>query len=141
MRSVFIHLTDININELTIYLNSTYPEQNNPWLILKNEDPVLYINHYTNTLAEYDFEKEEIESIKKALNGDITASLIIDVSGRHEGLDEVTLFLEKILTRFKGIAIDEYTQHPWSLEEIKEKKEIQDHPFFDYKGWSIGTLK
>jgi hypothetical protein len=62
-------------------------------------------------------------------------SLDIAISGRVDGKKEVFEFVKYFLSRFPGIAMDDYTDHEWSLSEITDEVKIQGHSFFDYQGW------
>ena len=137
MRSILVHLKNASKSEVIELLNTITSKPNGStgvdWLIAsEKDDPVLYIGFY-NDYEE--FEPEDWNNLLAILGNKPSVSIYADISGRHSGTEEVFTFVERVLTKFDGVAQDDYTDHCWTIEEIKQKSEFQNHPFFDYQGW------
>ena len=100
-------------------------------------DACLYIDFYNE--ARQKFEADEWSALVEALGGEPMVSLGVDVSGRHAGDQQVKEFLSAVLSKFHGIAQDDYTEHCWTLEEILSGHKEEGHTFFDYDGWHRGN--
>ncbi len=75
--------------------------------------------------------------LDRALGRRPELSVVADVSGRVPGDVEVRAFVECLLTRFQGVADDEFAEHCWTLSEIRSGAKVQGHHFFDYEGWHL----
>ncbi len=64
-------------------------------------------------------EPEDWADIVQRFGGEPAACVIIDVSGRHPGDEQVAGFVAGLLSRFSGAAMDDYTAHLWSLNELR----------------------
>lgn len=133
MRSVVVFLRDTTESAVTAYLDATYPEQREPWVVFVKGNACLYINLYRD--RPLDHEPEEWADIVQRFGGEPAIGVLADVSGRHPGDEQVAAFVAGLLSRFSGAAMDEYTEHLWSLDELRGGHRVQGHPFFDYKGW------
>lgn len=133
MRSVIVHLTNVDIGEVKSFLNKNYPMQSSPWIKYKEEDPVLYIEIYDN--FEKETQQEEIKKVCNRLGDNITVSVIADISGKFNGTSEINDFVNILLSKFEGVAQDDYTNYFWKLNEIQNGIKIEEHHFFDCKGW------
>lgn len=134
MRSVVIHLIDAQI-DLVHEVLSNFSPQSVPqqWLYPNVDNPSLYIE-IVQDLSTFAYEKNDLDGIEKVLGRKPDISILADVSGRVPGNTEVRAFVECLLTRFRGIAHDDYTSHPWTLEEIRSNSQFHGHRFFDYDG-------
>jgi len=103
------------------------------WLLPDGVDPYLYVDFYED--ARREFETDEWIALRKALGGEPAVSLVVDISGRHPGDEQVKEFVSTVLSNLHGVAQDEYTIHCWSLQEILSGHQEEGHPFFDYNGW------
>ena len=99
----------------------------------KEGDPLLYIDFYHDFNIEG--EVEEWFGLLEYFGGEPAVSVSADVSGRHDGTEEVFLFVCGLLRAFRGVVTDGYTFHLWSYSEIEANAEFDGHPFFDYSGW------
>jgi hypothetical protein len=135
MRSIALFLRGANEAALTAYLDRSYPGQRQPWVLSVNGDTRLYID--VVPFEPEDFEPEELADFATQF-GDLPPCYVVaHVSGRHAGEVEVVQFIEGLFTEFRGVAMDEYTSHLWSLDEIKTAHRFKNHPFFDYNGWHL----
>jgi hypothetical protein len=73
--------------------------------------------------------------VEAAVGGEGATAVIVHVSGRHPGDAEVRTIVVGLLTAFPGFADDDYTDHLWTLDDLKNERHVQNHPFFDYLGW------
>ena len=133
MRSVVVFLRDTTEAAVTAYLDASYPEQREPWVVFVGGDACLYINLYRDGPREH--EPEAWADIVRRFGGEPAVGVIADVSGRYPGAEQVADFVSGLLTRFSGAAMDEYTTHQWSLAELRAGQRVGGHPFFDYNGW------
>ncbi|WP_437540127.1 hypothetical protein WME79_41175 [Sorangium sp. So ce726] len=133
MRSVVVFLRDTIESAVTAYLDAAYPEQRDPWVVFVAGDACLYINLYRDGPRED--EPEDWADIVQRFGGEPAVGVIADVSGRHPGDEQVAAFVAGLLSRFSGAAMDDYTPHLWSLNELRGGHRVRGHPFFDYNGW------
>ena len=136
MRSIYIYLKDATNQQVCEYLQNTYTFQSGPpWIYEINGEPYLYINVDENMSLGY--ESEEWQNIVNGFGEVPKIAVIADVSGRHPGDKQVRHFVTSLLKSFSGLALDEYTLHLWTWEQIESNVVIQSHPFFDYNGWYL----
>ncbi|WP_145361093.1 hypothetical protein [Alienimonas californiensis] len=133
MRSVFVFLRGTTEEEIAAYLDGAYPAQREPWLATSADDPCLYINFYRGGPRELG--PEGWTDLVRRFGGEPSAGVMADVSGRHPGDEQVFDFVTSLLAIFSGSAQDEYTEHLWSLDELRSGQLVSGHPFFDYSGW------
>ncbi len=135
MRSVVVHLKDVSEPTVVAFLTENYRVLPEPtcWTAEKKGDPVLYIDFYRDLNTEA--EEEDWFALLEYFRGEPAVSVIADVSGRHDGTEEVRSFVCGLLRAFSGVAEDEYTHHLWSREEVERGAIVEGHPFFDYLGW------
>lgn len=133
MRSIFVFLRDTTEDEVAAYFDLAYPAQQRPWVVTVANDPCLYINFLNEGFRE--LEPEDWLRLKQEFRGEPAVWVMADVSGRHPGDEQVFDFVTDLLGRFSGSAQDEYTEHLWSLDELRAGSRVMGHPFFDYKGW------
>jgi hypothetical protein len=133
MRSVVVFLRDTNEDAVKAYLDAAYPQQREPWIMFIGGDACLYIDLYHDGPREH--EPEQWTDIVRRFGGAPVVAAIAHVSGRHRGDEEALAFVTALLTRFSGAALDEYTDHLWSLTELRERRRVGGHSFFDYNGW------
>jgi hypothetical protein len=131
MRSALVLLRDTTSKEVARYLDAVYPSQREPWIALVSDDPCLYIN----LLQGSPFDEDEREEMIARFDGEPAVTVVADVSGRHPGDEQIFELTSDLLGRFSGAALDDYTSHLWTLEELKRRHLVDGHPFFDYQGW------
>src|SRR5258705_9640010 len=117
MRSVQVHLIRARQDDvravLSAFARHQAPDQ---WLYpLGSENPTLYIEFFTDFSC---YESDDLAILERALGRLPEVSVIADVSGRVPGDLEVRAFVEFLLTRFEGVADDEFADHCWTLAEI-----------------------
>lgn len=134
MRSVLVHFKKARENDIKIWLNSNFcePNENGEWRLPNHTDSTLYINFYRD--YETEFEPKEYSDLIKKLGMEPSASIAVDVSGKIDGIKEVNSFLMKILEKFDGLVSDDYSDHLWSLREIKDSSIVAGEKFFDFTG-------
>lgn len=134
MRSVFVYLHRATEVEVAAFLQRTYPFQMGPpWIDTIGNNPCLYIN--IERFEQIVTEPDEQENFVRRFGSRPSTTVMADVSGRHPGGEQVQNFLSGILTKFAGVAQDDYSRHFWTLDEICSGRLVQGHPFFDYDGW------
>jgi len=134
MRTVSVDLFDAgtaavagHLNGMARMVRSTPTE----WTFLVQDDVVLYVH-----LHEYeDYDPDELREVAGAAGRMPSTGVMIDISGRHPGDEEVRKTVLSLLGAFDGRASDDYTSHAWTLDEIRAGGHVQGHPFFDYRGW------
>jgi hypothetical protein len=139
MRSVVIHLTGTTREAVRVRL-SEFAEAagGDEWRYPRHSrKPVLYIEFYDD--YEREFEPSELQPLQSALGQMPDVIVIANVSGRVPADAEVRLFAESLLGAFRGIAHDGYSDHFWTLAEIRSAAVVRGHPFFDYEGWYRDT--
>ncbi|HWE97357.1 MAG TPA: hypothetical protein VG269_25590 [Tepidisphaeraceae bacterium] len=134
MRSIYLILFDTSVKLVEHHLDQRHPRCGDRWLLNAREgDPVLYIG--LDPIESVLVSPEEQLRILDAAGGRTFSLVTVDVSGRHPGNDEVRALIEELLAAFDGLVFDDYTDHPWSLHEIRVNVHKDGHPFFDYTGW------
>lgn len=63
-----------------------------------------------------------------------TWAVQVDISGRIDGTAEVHQLVALLLER-GGVAIDDYSCHPWTLQEIESGAVIDGLRFFDFRAY------
>ena len=137
MRSILVHLRSASEEEVVAFLRRTYPFQPGPpWILDKAGDAAVYIDIYEDLNRE--FEVEAYFALLECMGGNApTVSVIADISGRYNGDEEARSVACTLLDAFDGVVQDEYTDHCWTAEQIRNNDMVQDHPFFDYHGWYL----
>lgn len=80
-----------------------------------------------------DWEPEDIHRVETALGYHPTWALQVDVSGRIDGTAEVRSLLSRLLEH-GGVAVDDYSDHCWTLRELENGVRIEGLAFFDFRG-------
>jgi hypothetical protein len=78
------------------------------------------------------WEPEEVRLVDEALGRHPTWAVVADVSGRIDGTDEVRAFLAQVIED-GGVALDDYSNHCWTLREIQDDVRIGGLGFFDFR--------
>ena len=144
MRSVFIYFREAGVDEVSTWLTSNckYQGENAPWLVLKAEDPVLYINiedgvECLNKADEHGY-ADEYKAVVASFGHKPSVVLSVDVSGRHDGTQEVEWLVKNLLALHRGYAQDDYSDHLWTHEELIAGAKFLGHRFFDFKDGRSG---
>jgi hypothetical protein len=133
MRSIQVHLISATPEDVRACLSGFGRQQTSEqWLYPSSaKRPSLYIEFFTDFSA---FELEDLAALEQALGSQPEVSVVADVSGRVPGHAEARAFVECLLTRFHGVASDEFSSHWWTLSEIRSGAKVDGHHFFDYEG-------
>ncbi|MDR2980802.1 MAG: hypothetical protein LBV12_00990 [Puniceicoccales bacterium] len=129
MRSVFILFKEASRAKIAQYFDTKFTQNGVEWI----RDGSVYIKFYDD--AEIEFEPELLERLRTFSGRNEVVAAVADISGRIPGEQEVLSFCLQVLGDFSGWAMDDYSSHLWSIEEIKSKSLHAGHPFFDYLGW------
>lgn len=133
MRSIFALLRDTTEDEVTAYLDRTCPSQKRPWILGGGDGPSLYIDFHRELSEECG--PEEYAGLICRFGGEPAVAILAHVSGRIAGDEQVLEFLGGLLDHFDGAAMDDYSEHLWSIAELREGHRVSGHHFFDYDGW------
>lgn len=79
-----------------------------------------------------DWEPEDIEALDTALGYHPTWAVWVDIFSRIEGAVTIRRLAALLLER-GGVAMDDYSDHPWTLDEIESRAVIDGLRFFDYR--------
>ena len=129
MRSVYV-FARVTSEELGSYLDSLVPRRGaaEQWLYPDPDKKILYIQ-ITDDLYD-ELEPETLEEVLAHFGGERVTCLSIDVSGRYPGEEEVKEIVSMLLRRFEGIAMDDWSEHLWTLEEIVSGRRWNGQRFF-----------
>lgn len=126
MRSVIVYLKEASEDELIDYLQNNYPSESAPpWHLRTGDNVILTISAYG------DFQPDS--SVMSELGYAPSVAVLAEVSKRHPGDDEVYSFVVSLLEEFEGNAGDEYSDHAWTLAEVRSGLQFDGHRFFDYE--------
>ena len=129
MRTVFIFPAGERA-ETVASLDRNLPQQRDPWTLNGN----LYINiddEQTGYLFS-DWDPDDVAAVEAAVQHHPTWAVQIDVSGRIDGTAEVH-HMAALLLEHGGVATDDYSAHPWTLQEIESGEAIDGLRFFDFR--------
>jgi hypothetical protein len=135
VRSVLVHLSGCTEAEVHSLLAGAYPTQAGPPRIdLVDGDPCLYIDYYRDDAIE--LEPPDLERLLERFAGRMPLSVIANVSGRHDGAQQVRRFVETLLESWPGVAEDENSSHLWTLLEVRSGSGVDGRRFFLREGAS-----
>lgn len=130
MRSVLTFLPDCTLDRVGDHLGITIPCGCNPTPHLQH---IADIRHYSSEEAA--LEMPEIYAGIAERLGQVRLGVIVDISGRVDGTAEATSLCTGLLRRFGGVALDDYSDHLWTLDELLSGATFRGHHFFDTAGW------
>ena len=139
MRSVHVYLRDTTQDEVAAVLDLAYPGQRFPWLHSINDDAYLYIDFLPTNWSDID--PDDWKVFQEQFGGEPAVAVTADVSGRHHGGPQVLEFVTLLLSKFNGLANDDYTDRLWPLSEIKEEGALQGLRVFRLAGSNAARLK
>ena len=133
MRSIFIHFpaADEELVRETLDTIATYfaPDK---WTFPDADSTTIWC-YLTDSFD--DWEPEDIAALRRVLRPP-SKFVQADVSGRIPGDDVVAELWQALLSAVpRAVVTDDYTNHPWTLAELRSGHRVQGHPFFDYEGW------
>ncbi|MFJ8506301.1 hypothetical protein [Streptomyces avermitilis] len=111
-------------------LDRHLPQQRKPWVLAGS----LYIDiddEQTGYLFS-DWDPDDVTALEAALGHHPTWAVQIDISGRIDGTAEVHQ-LVTLLLEHGGVATDDYSDRPWTLQEIESGAEFDGLRFFDFR--------
>ncbi|MEV0427741.1 hypothetical protein [Micromonospora sp. NPDC050495] len=128
MRTVFI-FPDMEQAAVVALLDRLSPGQRHPWRVdrclygeLTSEDEYLYL----------DWEPEAVRGLSRACGRRPSWALQVEVSGQVDGTVEVRRLTLALLAQ-GGIAMDDYSDHPWTADEIANDVAAGGLRFFDFR--------
>lgn len=133
MRSVFTFLPACTKAEVQRFFQRSLPCSGSELHPPRAE--IVTIDFHEDLRSE---DPETFEVIACALGPDFIG-VSADITGRSDGVKAATLFCVELLEQFGGFANDDYSDHFWSLEELKQNSTYLNHTFFDTWGWSRET--
>ncbi|GAA2341289.1 hypothetical protein [Dactylosporangium salmoneum] len=131
MRSVFVFPAGERA-ETVASLDRHLPQQRDPWTLAGN----LYINiddEQTGRLFA-DWDPDDVAVLEATVGHRPTWAVQIDISGRIDGTPKVHQLVALLLER-GGVAIDDYSAHPWTLQEIESGAVVDGLRFFDFRAY------
>ena len=81
-----------------------------------------------------DWEPEDVAVLEAAVGYRPDWAVQIDISGRVDGTAEVHQ-LVALLLEHGGVAVDDYSSHPWTLPEIESAAVFDGLRFFDFRAY------
>lgn len=128
MRSVFTFLPNCTREEVESLLGFSIPGRN---AIDPEWEAIVSVYCY----ADAEVEMPEICWLIQEKLGSKPFYLAADITGRMEGAKEATALCIKMLERFGGYAMDDYSDHLWTLDKLRHGGTYNGHLFFDTVGW------
>ncbi|MFF4041347.1 hypothetical protein [Streptomyces sp. NPDC001816] len=129
MRSVFVFPAGERAETVAL-LDRHLPRQRDPWTVEGN----LYIEIHDEQAGYLfsDWDPDDVAVLEAAVGHHPTWAVQIDISGRIDGTAEVRQLVE-LLLEHAGVATDDYSAHPWTLQEIKSGAVNDGLRFFDFR--------
>jgi hypothetical protein len=129
MRSVFVFPAGERA-ETVASLNRHLPQQGGSWTL----DANLYIAIDDEQVGHLfsDWDPGDVAALEAAIGHHPTWAVEVEISGRIDGTAEVRQLVALLLGR-GGVATDDYSAHPWTLQEIESGAVAGGLRFFDYR--------
>ena len=129
MRSIYVFLCSVDkyVVQESLLFAAVHRADFDDWVLPNADDPVLYVSVDTDVQGD---EPENIEAVRATLVEEPSVVVVVDVSGRHQGADEAKEFTIAALSRFPGVAQDDYSSHAWTREQILADELIDGRRFF-----------
>lgn len=129
MRSVFV-FPRLDRAGVVAVLDGLSPGQSEPWLV----DEVLYVGLVTEDDSLYqDWEPETVERLTATVGHRPAWAVVIDISGRVDGTEELCRLVLNLIDAGGG-AIDDYSDHVWTGNDIRSGTRYDGLSFFDFRG-------
>jgi hypothetical protein len=131
VRSVFVFPTGERAGTVAL-LDRFLTQQRDPWIL----DGNLYLSiddEQTGYLFS-DWETDDVAVLEAAVGHHPTWAVQIDISGRIDGTAEVHQLVALLLAH-GGVATDDYSAHPWTLQELESGAVIDGLRFFDFRAY------
>ncbi|WP_405476422.1 hypothetical protein [Streptomyces sp. NBC_00009] len=129
MRSVFVFPAGERAQTVAS-LDQRLPQQRDPWPL----DGNLYIDIVDDESGHLfsDWDPDEVAVLEGAVGHHPGWAVQIDISGRIDGTTEIHQLVALVLVH-GGVAFDDYSAHPWTLQEIESGTVIGGLRFFDFR--------
>ena len=137
MRSVFIHYSDSEQLLVRAWLDerATPGFQQYQWIWPDSERAILWCEDFPD---RSDWEPDDVARLDIVVPAP-SSSLFIRLSGTVPGRQELLRLAIGLLEAVpSSVAEDDYTDHLWTLDELRRGASVEGHPFFDYLGWHGG---
>lgn len=128
MRSVFTFLPNCTKAEVECHLGFSLPGQSTE----PKDAAIAYVDLYEDAAVEM----PDTLYLIQLKQGTLPLCVAADISGRTYARQEATSFCIHLLERFGGYAMDDYSEHLWTMEELRNGGTFRGHGFFDTKGWN-----
>ncbi|MFD9258899.1 hypothetical protein [Streptomyces sp. NPDC059538] len=130
MRTVFI-FPGGEMAATTATLDRLFDGQTGYWT-----DSKLYINLENERDGQLfaDWEPDDVRRLEAALGSRPSWALQVDISGRIDGTAEIRN-LASCLLQEGGVAVDDYSDHCWTLHEIESALQVDGLGFFDFRAY------
>ncbi|MEU1599974.1 hypothetical protein ABZ468_46140 [Streptomyces sp. NPDC005708] len=131
MRTVFVFPAGERAETIAA-LDRHLNQQRHPWTLGGN----LYIDidEEPNGCLFCDWEPDDVSVLDGAVGFHPTWAVQIDISGRIDGTAEVHQLIALRLEH-GGVAIDDYSARPWTVQEIESGAVIDGLRFFDFRAY------
>lgn len=140
MRAIFFHFANTTSEAVAAHLTRLSDQNGHGWsLPIGVASPTIFVDIYT--CLQEESEPEELDALYAALGALPDVSLVVHLSSRIDGIDEIRALAVSVLGYFSGVAWDSFTGHCWTLSEILSGAEVHGHAFFDYRGWHAEHTK
>ena len=129
MRSVYLFIQATE-DQLRTHFDSLAPRAGGAeqWIFPSTEKKVLYIE-LANDLYE-ELEPDTLQELDAFFGGRRAQCICIDVSRNYAGDREVEDVVLASLRGFKGVAMDDESEHLWTVEEIESGHIVRGRKFF-----------
>src|SRR4051812_22037225 len=130
MRLVFVFPRQGHV-DIVAALDALSPQQNEPWLV----DDVLYVglDSEDDGFLYADWEPEAVDHLTAVIGHRPAWAVVINVSGRVDGTEQLRRLVLSLLD-VGGVAMDDYSDHAWTANDIRSGARYEGLSFFDFRG-------
>ncbi|MBK7875866.1 MAG: hypothetical protein IPJ77_08955 [Planctomycetes bacterium] len=134
MHSIFVHLLDVSRDEISDYFDA-HAERGlrDHWYSPKRSDPVFTIR-FPHGNSEFR-DAENRNHVAAALGRAPDLTVQFDAGAKHPGHKELRAFLVALFGEFTGVALDDLSQHVWTVDELKADTHVGGFAFADHESW------
>ncbi|MDA0172155.1 hypothetical protein OJ998_23835 [Solirubrobacter taibaiensis] len=115
------------------------PTQAHPWIInsapKRRQNPAIYVDLATTNDSSplyCDWEPEAMHALATALGALPYWAVTCDITGRIPGDEQIRAFVLALIED-GGVAMDDYSDHCWSADDIVSNRRVDGLKFFDYQ--------
>jgi hypothetical protein len=91
----------------------------------KRGNDILFVDFYREGPSEV----EDWDGRFQRFGGPPAVTVAANLSGRHEGSPQVREFVDELLSRFRGVAEDDFALRFWTRDEVVEDAVVDGRPF------------